>query len=358
MKKIVLIAYIAITTLFCAQDATALTAENSSTCIFDDMGYSYTGDISNSVSSNCASRHYYRLRNRQTGETYGVWQECTKCDSSHYLVDTQSYMAHHPCGNISFYGTCTAKTTCSTTVSSAPASSLDGCTSAAQLKFGSSTIYSCNVCNSGYTRTSESVSDKQCTNTITRYYCKAPTCTAVTVSTYSTPTMTGCKTQVKKSFGGKTYDTCDTCKSGYFKDMVDTTTISSSSCSNTVSAYSCVATCVPSSAWECTGSIGAGNPGFCMFRGRGTNNGQCLGANYITCPAGYYGTAPDSCTKCPDMGEGEALRPLKMPPSTAMKTTAITDCYMTKGADASGTYEYVVNATGSGETPYMCHYSE
>ena len=357
MKKFVAAAFMTIAMCFGARPADAVTVTNTSACTVEVLGSSYTGgNVWGDVSSDCKTKLYYNVN---TGSADIVVQECTECNSGYYLSSQTSSLFNAICGDIKYYGTCTAKTTCSVTTSSAPASSLDGCTSAAQLKFGSSTVYSCNVCNSGYTRTSESVSDKQCTNTITRYYCKAPTCTAVTVSTYSTPTMTGCKTQVKKSFGGKTYDTCDTCKSGYFKDMVDTTTISSSSCSNTVSAYSCVATCVPSSAWECTGSIGAGNPGFCMFRGRGTNNGQCLGANYITCPAGYYGTAPDSCTKCPDMGEGEALRPLKMPPSTAMKTTAITDCYMTKGADASGTYEYVINTTGgSGGTPYMCHYSK
>lgn len=354
MKKIVLVAYIAITTLFCAQDATALIAENSSTCGFDDMGYSYTGNISNSVSSNCATRRYYRLRNTQTGVTYGVWQECVECDSSHYLLDTQSSMAHNPCGKISFYGTCTAKTTCSTTVSSAPASSLDGCTSAAQLKFGSSTVYSCNVCNSGYTRTSETVSDQQCTNTTTRYYCSAPACTAVTVSTYSTPTMTGCKTQYKKSFGGKVYDTCGECQTGYYLDNPNATTISSTQCSNTVKSIGCTGSCTGdgTTGWSCTGEA-MGN--WCTWRHRAVVNGQCQGENYFTCAEGYYGKAPSGCIKCPENPGGSTPRVLqsyeaypwviKSYKGHAIDNTTIEDCSVTSGKDASGEYEFVYGSS-------------
>lgn len=357
MKKIGLVAYIAIATLFCVQDATALIAENNLTCMFDDMGSSYTGSISNSLSSGCATRHYYRLRNTQTGVTYGVWQECEKCNSSYYLSDTQSNMWHNTCGKIYFYGTCETKKTCSPSVSVVSSSSITGCASASKITFGGSTVYSCNTCNSGYTKTSETVSDQQCTNTTTRYYCSAPACTAVTVSTYSTPTMTGCKTQYKKSFGGQVYDTCGECQTGYYLDNPNAKTISSTQCSNTVKSIGCIKSCTGdgTTGWACMGN-------WCTWRHRVVANGQCQGENYFTCAEGYYGKAPSGCIKCPENPGGSTPRvlpsyeaypwALNSYKGHAIDNTTIDDCSVTSGKDASGEYEFV-----NGSSSVYCGYT-
>lgn len=348
MKKIISTAFIVIATSFCAHNAMAMQAENSTLCLFDDMGYSYTGSISNSVSGNCATRHYYRLKNRQTGDTYGVWQECVECDSSHYLSRSMSALQHTPCGKVSFYSNCMSKKTCSVSSGSAAASSVTGCSSASKLTFGGSTIYTCNNCNSGYVKTSETVSDEQCTNTTTRYYCKAPTCTAVTVSTYTTPTMTGCKTQYKKSFGGQTYDTCGECQTGYYLDNPNATTISSTQCSNTVKAVGCIGSCTGdgTTGWDCPKDMG----NWCTWRHRVVSGGQCQGANFYTCAEGYYGRAPSGCKKCPENPNGSTPRVLAnyttLP--VAMRSykghniddTTIDDCSVTSGKDASGEYEF------------------
>ena len=350
MKKIFLVAYIAIATLFCAHDAHALTIENSSTCIAEPIGHSYTGSISNSVSSDCTSRSYFRLSNRQTGADYGVWMECTECKSGYYLSDTEKVMAHNTCGKIGFWGTCLAKHTCSPSVTSASSTNLTGCASAKKITFGASTVYSCETCNSGYTKTSETVSDQQCTNTTTRYYCKAPSCTATTVSTYSTPTMTGCKTQYKKSFGGTVYDTCGACKTGYYLDGVNAKTITSTQCSNTVTSTGCTASCTGTTGWACNGA-------WCIWRHRTVvNNNICQGEDYFTCAEGYYGQAPSACKKCPENPGGSIPRVLhsyqafpwttKSYTGHAIDDTTIEDCSVTSGKDASGEYEWSTPGTG------------
>ncbi len=365
MKKIALTTYMAIAVLFCAQNAFAWTIGNSSTCYFDNLTYSYSGSISNSVVSQCTSKRYGTLTNRSTGATYGVWQECTECSSGYYLSDSMSGMAHDTCGKISFYATCLAKKTCSVSSSSAAASTVTGCASAVKLTFGSSTVYSCTTCNSGYTRTSETVSDQQCTNTTTRYYCKAATCTAATVSTYTTPTMTGCKTQYKKVFGGVTYDTCGACKTGYYLDNPDATTISSTQCSNTVKSIGCTGSCTGTDGWSCP----SGTINWCTWRHRTVVNGQCQGEDYFTCAEGYYGKAPGGCKKCPENPNGSTPSALpgygdypwiiKSNGGNAIDDTKITDCAVQSGQDASGTYVYVVYSAGSGtEFPYRCKYSE
>ena len=114
----------------------------------------------------------------------------------------------------------------------------------------------------------------------------APTCTAVTVSTYSTPTMTGCKTQYKKSFGGQVYDTCGECQMGYYLDNPNATTISSPQCSNTVKSIGCTGSCTGdgTTGWSCTGEA-MGN--WCTWRHRVVVNGQCQGENYFTCAEGF-----------------------------------------------------------------------
>ena len=359
MKKIVLVAYIA--TLFCVQDATAsLIAENSSTCIFEPMGSSYTGPIANSV-SNCASSSYYTLKNRNTGETYGVWKECTSCGSNYYLSDTEKYMAHNVCGKVTYSAGCLAKSACSSSTSAVSSSNITGCASAVKMTFGGTTVYSCNTCNSGYTKTSETVSDQQCTNTTTRYYCKAPACTEVTVSTYSTPTMTGCKTQYKKSFGGKQYDTCSECKTGYYLAVADAKTISSTQCSNTAQSIECTNKCTGSTAWTCTPEPSK----LCVWRIRVAQNGRCQGQNYYTCREGYYGKATggvSECEKCPENPGGSTPRVLPSYTSSpvSMKSykgnpidnTTIEDCFVTSGKDASGEYEYV-----SGSSSRPCGYT-
>lgn len=354
MKKIFLVAYIA--TLFCVQDAIAIRAEKSD-CAFGMIGTAYTGPVSNSVSANCTSRRYSQLINHNTADTYGVWQECVGCDSGYYLSDTESTMQHNTCGRITYTGTCLAKKTCSPSTSAVSSSNITGCASAVKMTFGGTTVYSCNTCNSGYTKTSETVSDQTCKNTTTRYYCVAPTCTEVTVSTYSTPTMTGCKTQYKKSFAGKQYDTCGECKTGYYLAVADATTISSTQCSNTAQSIRCTNTCTGSTGWE---SMPDGSSGVWAFRAVSGN--RCVGQEYYTCLEGYYGKAPGGCEKCPENPGGSTPRVLSSYTSSpvSMKSytgnpidnTTIEDCFVTSGKDASGEYEYV-----SGSSSRPCGYT-
>lgn len=360
MKKIVLVAYIA--TLFCVQDAIAgLLVEKSDTCSFEFIGNSHTGSVVRVV-ANCASPRYYQLKNRQTGDTYGVYGDCAGCDSGYYSSETGSYSVYHnTCGKVNSTTECLAKKTCSSSTSAVSSSNITGCASAVKMTFGGTTVYSCNTCNSGYTKTSETVSDRTCTNTTTRYYCSAPACTAVTVSTYSTPTMTGCKTQYKKSFGGQEYDTCGECKTGYYLAIADATTISSTQCNNTAQSISCISNCTNSTGWTCFPSPSK----VCVWRVRAVQGNRCVGQNYYTCTEGYYGKADVSgkgCEKCPENPGGSTPRVLWSYTSNpvAMKSykgnpiddTTIEDCFVTSGKDASGEYEFV-----NGSTSKPCGYT-
>ncbi len=180
----------------------------------------------------------------------------------------------------------------------AAASTVSNCSSASKVTFGKTTYYTCNTCNSGYTRTAVTVSDERCTNTTTKYICKKPTETS-----------------------------CDPAK------------------------------CIPDPAWTCgAANSPAPKEGVCIRNYRSCNNDTCVVSTFWQCKSGYYGS-PDtshSCAKCPQPSDGTIVGTKNTNYDTPVNThTTIDDCYVTGGTDATGRYLYTSKTSDS---PYQCAY--
>lgn len=189
MRIIATVAFTMFTAFFISSNAMAVTVTNTDKCIVAPcVGTDCQNHSVNSVSSQCTSKKYDTVKRKSDnpldeGESYGIYQECTACPSGYYVSDTKTSIPHTVCGAIEYYKTCAQASTCrGTPPTPAAASTVSNCSSASKATFGKTTYYTCNTCNSGYTRTAVTISDERCTNTTTKYTCVAdePDCDETT----------------------------------------------------------------------------------------------------------------------------------------------------------------------------------
>lgn len=305
MRIITAITFTVFTAFCVGGTATAVTVTNTDKCIVAPcVGTDCQNHSVNSVSSQCTGKTYTVVKHvydtsADAGKEYGIYADCSACPSGYYVSDTKASIAHNVCGKIEYYNTCAQTSTCrGTPPTAAAASTVSNCSSASKATFGKTTYYTCNTCNSGYTRTAVTVSDERCTNTTTKYTCVA--------------------------------------------DEPD--------CDET--------TCVSNPAWACGGPLG---DGVCARTYRSCVNNKCVAATYWQCKDGYYGTplVPESdvheCTKCPQTSDNVTVSTYnpkyQLPASTSTK---ITDCYVTGGSDITGSFKYTQKTS---DTPYTCTYN-
>lgn len=306
MRIITAITFTVFTAFCVGGTATAVTVTNTDKCIVTPcVGTDCQNHAVNSVSSQCTSKTYTVVKHvydtsADSGKEYGTYTDCSACPSGYYVSDTKASIAHNVCGTIQYYNTCAQASTCrGTPPTPAAASTVSNCSSASKVTFGKTTYYTCNTCNSDYTRTAVTVSDERCTNTTTKYICEKSTATS-----------------------------CDPAK------------------------------CIPDPAWTC-GAANSPVPkeGVCIRNYRSCNNDTCVVSTFWQCKSGYYGSPDDtshSCAKCPQPSDGAVVgtknTDYDMPTNTH---TTIDDCYVTGGTDATGRYLYTSKTSDS---PYQCAY--
>ena len=294
---------------FGLRNAMAVTVTNTAKCIVTPCaGTDCQYDVINSVSSQCTSITYTVVKHiydtsADAGKEYGVYADCSECPSGYYVSDSKASLAHSVCGQIQYYKTCALPSRCQgTPQTTAGASTVSNCASASKATFGKTTYYTCNTCNSGYTRTAVTVSDARCTNTTTKYTCEKSTTTS-----------------------------CDS------------------------------STCVPDPDWTC-GSAGSPVPeeGVCLRNYRGCNNNACVVQTIWQCQDGWYGSPATNgrhCTKCPESADGATVHTSDTARGMPMNSnTTISKCYVNDGKDATGKFEYITTS-GSDTVAYSCYYS-
>lgn len=219
------------------------------------------------------------------------------------------------------------------------------CATSTRTCYDNQAVISCNTCNSGVTRTAKTVSVDLCEEPVTYYTCSSGggsgsgiMCTPTYCAAGANITMRGqnCSSYASAtcldspSGGHQGVESCATCKSGYEKS---TTAVTVSGCSNTLSFTTCVKTC-NGTCTDCNDTNWtSGTP--IQSRVDATCNTLtcvCSKKTEYRCVGGYYGTPTNGltgCTKCPDGGL-----------STAGMNSNITNCYITGGSDASGTFVF------------------
>lgn len=281
---------------FVSSNATAVTVTNKDKCVVTPcVGTDCQYYAKNSVSDQCTSITYTVVRHasdtsEDSGKEYGVYADCSECPSGYYVSDSKSSLAHNVCGKIEYYNTCAKVAACPPGHPTAVAASyVSNCADASQVKFGKTTFYTCNTCNSGYTRTAVTVSDTRCTNTTTKYTC---------VKSTTPPPPVQCTSQ----------------------------------------------NCADDANWTCSPILGTG---VCAKYFRQCVNNKCVASQYWQCQDGYYGVplTPESsshdCTKCPESSDGATVHSLDENRGEKQHTsTTITNCYVSDGSDTTGIFEY------------------
>ena len=240
--------------------------------------------------------------------------------------------------------------------------------------YGNYCLYSCNTCESGYTKVAVTENLTGCSKTY--YDCEkdftTTTCTATTYSSSTcgtTPayTLSNCSSVTKKCFGGKYVQTCNTCSSG----TRTSTTYKPSGCSNSYTYYYCKSSLVIdpddpfipvdpvdpvgecSSDTDCGFSVWRNVSGTnyqskttytCLYPG--TVKSKCSSSTSYRCKAGYYGSST-SCTACPSPTDTLTSGSV----TSAAGTTAMTGCYLTSGSvlkdSAGNTYDFTADCSYS-----------
>lgn len=206
----------------------------------------------------------------------------------------------------------------------------------------------CISCAAGSTLTqvTGTSSDGGCSFTYDNCVPNTTTCKAVANSciTGNAAAISNCTTSTTTCFGGQPVRTCTECETGY-NLTVDELTVSG--CSNTYSRNICkknATLCLPRLCKNDTTWVSAGT-GVDSRTDRSCIDNIVDGGSTCTeitvkrCAAGYYGNGI-TCTACPDGGTTTPVTEKSGTGILAQYTNKITDCYITTGADSTGSFEY------------------
>mgnify|MGYP004653920827 CR=1 FL=1 len=291
------------------------------------ISYATSGILSGAVNSSsldstsCSQFITYQVTTSSGSKFYLA--ECNTCKSGYYksgyagsdtggstggtaiaIGDYSSYTISE-CGNIAYLAKCSKPTTCTSTKADLKKTSISNCTSEGISVFGSQVVNYCKTCATGYQLSAKSVSRSStaCTNTTTENL------------------RTACTERPKC-----TYDSCE--------------------------KYT--------TEWKCGGWNGSvtdtNNPNGCWRRKFScTSDGYTCADGYENkCRDGYYYEKVNimfgRCTKCPNNPDDDAEANAVY---NGLSLEGIESCFVTKGTDYTGTYEFENSSTDD-----KCYYSE
>lgn len=248
----------------------------------------------------------------------------------------------------------------------------------------------CNTCKSGYYKSGYAGSDtggnsggtaiaigdyssytiSECGNIAYLAKCSKPTTCTETSYTLKTTSIPNCSRERLRVFGDATYTSCSSCESTYQIKAQSKKTLSSSACTNTKSVTPFVCEKMPkctyencgykTTEWQCGGWNGSvtdsNNPNGCWRRKYSCDSdGYTCGSGYENkCKDGYYYKKVNIlfglCEKCPNNPDDDAEANAVYNGSSL---EGIESCFVIRGADYTGTYEFVNSSTDD-----KCYYSE
>lgn len=234
------------------------------------------------------------------------------------------------------------------------------CSSSSRTCYDDQAVISCSACNSGYTRTAKTVTVDMCDDPVTYYTCTSggsvgQACGRKSCGVGANIVRRGLnclsyasETCLDSPSGDQGVQSCATCQSVY---ETQTSTVSITGCTNTLTFTTCVKTCngtctnCSDTDWTAAGT------GY-ERRIEATCNTLtciCTKKTQYRCANNYYGSPSNNitgCTKCPDSGY-----------SVAGMNADITRCYITGGSDASGTFVFDHGQGSSYIDNNRCYYS-